>query len=81
MQLTSSDVAAEIEAFVNGSGGPWDWDDFISIPIKDTKLDQIRQRCGRLPDEFPPTEAGQYCGAEGLAVLRSILSDLRGGSA
>ena len=41
-KLTPEQVADYIENFLDGKGGPWDWDDFISFAINDPYLDQIR---------------------------------------
>jgi len=63
-----------------GTGGPWDWDDFISVPIADPALERLRRRCAQLDVEFPPEAPGQYCGPGGMNVMRSMISDLRGGA-
>ena len=81
INLTREEVASEIETFLDGSGGTWDWDDFLSIKISDPELEAIRQRCADLPYEFPPREAGHYCSPEGAKVLRSIVRELRRDSA
>ena len=78
IKRTREEVAGEIERFLAGTGGPWAWDDFISIPISDPQLDRIRRRCGQLREQFPPDVSSQYCGAGGMDVMRSMISDLRG---
>jgi hypothetical protein len=75
--MSREQVAAEIEAFLNDTGGPWDWDDFISISLKDPELELIRCRCAGRPEEFPATAPGHDCGPEGVAVLSSIVRNLR----
>lgn len=75
--LTRDEVAQRIDAFLGGTAGPWDWDDFLSIPIEDAELDRIRARCDSLSSQFPPLERGQFCGPEGMAALRSIAAELR----
>jgi len=77
MQLSREDVADTIEAFVNDTSGEWDWDDFISIPLKDPELEAIRKRCGMMRDEFPPTEPRQYCNKAGFEAMRRIVAELR----
>jgi hypothetical protein len=74
--LTKIDVINFIKSFLDETGGEWDWDDFISIPIKDKELDKIRDRCASLPEEFPPTAKGQYCNEEGLRVLQEYVEIL-----
>lgn len=36
------EVAEFIRDFLEDLGGAWDWDDFISVTIKDPRLDEIR---------------------------------------
>jgi hypothetical protein len=42
-------IARTIRAFLDGSGGDWDWDDFTSCPIRNPQLDSIRLRAGAVP--------------------------------
>ena len=81
VHLTREQVATTIEAFLDGSGGPWDWDDFTSFSITDPRLDEIRARCDGLSAEFPATEAGHYCGPGGVEVMRGFIRELREKSA
>jgi hypothetical protein len=77
VDITAEEVATTIENFLNGLGGRWDWDDFISFPIADPRLDQVRARCNTLSTEFPPTERGHYCGPKGLEIMRALVRGLR----
>ena len=76
-KITKNDVAEIINNFINGCGGEWDWDDFISIPIKDKYLDSIRQRCAGLPEEFPAGRNKGCCNSDGVELLKQIVFDLR----
>ena len=75
--MTRAEVAKAIEDFLEGTGQPWDWDDFTSVRISDSSLESIRQRCAQLDLEFPPEESGQYCGPAGFEVLRGFVRELR----
>ena len=70
VDLRREQVAVTIQNFLDGSGGQWDWDDFLSFQIEDPKLEEIRERCNGLSEEFPATEAGHYCGPGGVEVMR-----------
>src|SRR5690349_18513663 len=48
-----AEVADIIDRHVQGTEGPWDWDDFTSVPIRDDRLDAIRLQCLEL-DHAPP---------------------------
>lgn len=65
-ERTPDEVATYLRNFVHGGGGEWDWDEFISLPIADPRLEDIRQRA--LAVELPPTEAG-------LSVLLALLTE------
>jgi hypothetical protein len=41
---SANEVAGFIRDFIEGTGGEWDWDDFICVPIKAPELDSIRRR-------------------------------------
>ena len=39
---TPQEVASYLRDGIEQTGGDWDWDDFISIPIEDPRLEAIR---------------------------------------
>ncbi len=80
-KVSPRQVADWIENFLEGKGGSWDWDDFISLPINDPELDKIRLRCCDLSEEFPPGENEDYCSEEGVRVMREYIRQLRQQSA
>lgn len=71
------DVARTIEAFVDGRGGQWDWDDFISVADTDPLIEEARLRCARTHDDFPPEGRKGWCSPAGVEELRSIARELR----
>jgi hypothetical protein len=66
--ITASEVADIIEKHIQGTEGPWDWDDFTSVPIRDDRLDAIRVQCLELDYAAPERRVQQ---------LRGILEGLR----
>jgi hypothetical protein len=76
VERSPTEVADIIQQFLDGTGGKWDWDDFISTPLCDSRLDEVRKLCGNLPNRFPPHGSGVYCDADGLAVLRNLVAEL-----
>lgn len=75
--MTKREIADLIESFLDGSCGEWDWDDFMNERLSDPELKEIQVRCASVPQEYPPTERGHYCGPEGLKVLKQMVTDLR----
>ena len=77
MERSAQEVLAIIENFAEGTGSTRDWDDFISPRIRDPLLESIRIECAELPDKYPPTTIGFYCGDDGLSRLHRIAAELR----
>jgi len=78
MKLLKNEIADIIEKFLLKRDGKWDWDDFISIRLADIEMDQIRQICADLHEDFPPTKRGEYCNEEGLIILADLVKQIRG---
>ncbi len=66
--LTREDVELYLVDFLEGDGGNWDWDDFISIRITDPTLDEIREEAAFV--QLLLTD-------DGRATLRGLLERVR----
>lgn len=55
-QRSAKEVAGFIGDFIEGSGGAWDRDDFISVSIKDPNLEAIRYEASMVG--LPVSESG-----------------------
>jgi hypothetical protein len=75
-KVTAKDVRDILVRFLDGSAAPNEFDDFVSIPIGDLRLDAIRKRCARLWTEFPPETPGEYCGEGGVEVMKRFIQEL-----
>ncbi len=56
-----------------------EWTEFLQTPATDPELEEIRSLCEVLPDQYPTTEDGEYCGAEGIALMQECIVRLRVG--
>ncbi len=65
--IKPSEVSKFLREFHDGTGGAWDYDDFVSVPIADPRLDKIRKRVSDL--ELPITD-------EGKSELRKLLAEV-----
>ena len=74
---TNLQVADIIEAFVEGTGREWDWDDFCSAKIENRELDSVRLNCINVAHTHPPSQGHGYCNQEGIQLLREIAKNLR----
>lgn len=77
--MRKDELANLIEAFLNGTCGEWDWDDFISVKQSDPEIEEIRLRCANLPWEFPSARPDEYCSDKGTVVLKDYVQRLRRG--
>ena len=78
MRLSNLEVARILEDFIEGTGGDLDWDDFLSAAeVANERLEQIRQHCNLLSEEFPPNQPGHYCNELGIEVMRRYIAELR----
>lgn len=75
--LTPDQVADLIEKFVDGIGGPYDWDDYISIPSRIPALEEIRRECEDVCVRFPPEKETEWCSPAGGAELRRLARKAR----
>jgi hypothetical protein len=55
-----------IRAFLAGTSGKWDWDDFTSCSLRDARMNNIRRRAAEV--DLPLDE-------EGEAILKSLLAE------
>lgn len=77
MRQAHEEAASAIEAFVDGRGKTWDWDDYVSVAQDDPFLESIRLRCSNMPIDYPPKENGHYCSPAGIDILRSQAREIR----
>ena len=66
LERSAEEVARYLSAFIESTGGEWDWDDFISIPIANSKLEAIRRRAVEI--DLPVQ-------SEGMEMLKSLLAE------
>ncbi len=72
VERSKDEVQKILQTFLDGTDGKWDWDDFVSIPIKDRFLDSVRERLRETDTggEYPPrTERGRE-------TIRTLLDEL-----
>jgi hypothetical protein len=76
---TYLEVANTLEDFVEGTGGKWDWDDYITATTfpDDPYLQEVQSRMVNLSGEFPAGPHAGYCGVDGFEVIRAYVRDLR----
>jgi hypothetical protein len=69
-------VRAELQEILDGTN-EWAFDDFTSIgPLKDSRLETIRQRVVHLDEEFPPESDDEFFGPKGAEVIRGFIREL-----
>jgi hypothetical protein len=78
-KMSRTEVANEIEAFLEDRLGEWDWDEFISLRLVHPEMDAIRRLCADLPEIDPPIASGHYCGERGMSIMARLVADPRSG--
>lgn len=68
-KISASEVAVYLREFIEGTGGAWDWDDFISVPIADPQLESVRTKASRI---------NPLIDDEGMNKLRLLLFEVEG---
>lgn len=73
LRLSRAEVKDTIARFLDGTGEPWVWDDFVSVEIEDPFLDTIRQLCFNIREAYPPpTGSKSYCNERGISLMRAL---------
>ena len=75
IRRTPEEVAQTLEHLVDGKEGDWEWDDFISIPIIDPRLDRYREMLLKLDKQFPHMTSCSE--PEPAAIVRTWIAELR----
>ena len=70
IDLEPDEVALCLENFLEGRGGPWDWDDFVSLEITDPALDRIREAAAQV--DLPLGEEGRLALTDLLGQVRAM---------
>jgi hypothetical protein len=73
---TREDIADLLKRFLSGDVEPYEFDDFISSPIKDPELDEMRKRLARLPDEEPSEDGNRYANDQGEQIILLMIDQL-----
>jgi hypothetical protein len=71
------DAAKVIESFVDGTCGPYDWDDFLNCSKRDAELQKIREECERVEIDYPARDKHEWCNDGGCRALMEIAARLR----
>ena len=84
VQHSATEVAAMLKSLLAGTTGPREWDYFVSVHLKDPRLESIRQRCVALwtrgspsvkrgdTQPLPLTELGKRQVSELLAECEAL---------
>lgn len=75
LHRTDAEVAQSLRSFLQGGSHPHQVDDFECIPIKDARLDAVRERFVRLAQEFPTWIGEGPFPVEGRERLESLIEE------
>jgi hypothetical protein len=69
--LTAADYIGYVERYIRGADRSHEWDDFMTIPLADERLDAVRRQLCELGGGGPPFSE------KTMGELRKILAALR----
>ena len=73
-----AELADVIERFVSGDCGPREWDDFVSISVKeDSEAETLRLEAAATAEDYPSDSPTVWCSAAGVLRLLEIAAQLR----
>ena len=75
LHRADAEVAQMLRSFLEGASHPFAVDDFECIPIKDARLDAIRERFVRLAEQFPGWNGEGPFPVEGRQRLQSLIEE------
>jgi hypothetical protein len=71
-------IIEALEKITSNTDSTYEWDDLMSVQFKGKEAEALRQLCWQVSDAFPPAQNEWYCNDAGMAVLKTILSALKG---
>jgi len=77
MTYTRFRVIELLQGFLDGSAGPYEFDDFLSSRSSDPEIEAIRLRLAQLPDEEPSDDPTRYAGERAKVIVEEIIRDLQ----
>jgi len=75
--LTLRQIVDLIDELLNGTIGPYDWNDFLTLPMKDPEIDNVRKECAAIARKYPPQNKKDWCSEAGKNELLAISERLK----
>jgi hypothetical protein len=70
-------VASTLQAFLDGTGGAWDFDDLIHEKFSDDLARAAVKAAGNMPLEHPSDHPQSYCSPEGAQKIQMLVDELK----
>jgi len=70
------EITKLIADFIEGKGGPYDWDDFVTLPLQNPDREKIRKECFEIYHNYPSKKKTEWCSEEGMQQLRKLYAQL-----
>jgi hypothetical protein len=74
---TNEEVIQILQSTLDGTASSLDWDNFVSVQIKDPVLDGIRKMVLFLDDQYPPRNKDEWCNPDGQQVIQKIIQQIQ----
>ncbi len=80
MVMTKRDLASLILSFIDGTCGPYDWEDVVSYRQEDPEVEKWRKILNEFDVKYPPSNPNEFCNAEGREEMLKMAGLLIEGS-
>jgi len=77
VEPTMKQIADIIDNFLNGTSGPYEWQDFVTYPFKPPQLEKVRKECADIKTKYPPENSKEWCNELGRNALCMISERIR----
>jgi L-ribulose-5-phosphate 3-epimerase UlaE len=78
MGLNSRNALDILRRFLNSQLAGWEWDDFVGVSHKDPEVERLRTICLQAKRQYPAGPAGEWCGPEGMEMIRKAIATATG---
>lgn len=70
-------VAQTLQAFLDGTSGPWDFDDLVHDKYSDDLAAAAVEAADKMPLEHPSDQTNEFCSLVGLQKIQQLVDELQ----
>jgi hypothetical protein len=70
-------VILTLQAFLDGTGGTWDFDDLVHDKFSDDLARAAVKAADNMPLEYPSNHPNEFCNSEGSRKIQQLVDELK----